>query len=110
MRSGNSSQYTGDAPVSESRNSPENHSCRPVFHNGAEIAASRLHHYTALVKPSAIIFIILPICLIAWIGITLARPPWTPLRIAGAVIAIVGFALMTLARIQLGNAFSITPQ
>jgi protein-S-isoprenylcysteine O-methyltransferase Ste14 len=62
------------------------------------------------VKPSAVIFIILPICVIAWIAVTLARPPWPALRIVGAVIAITGLALMTLARIQLGNAFSITAQ
>jgi len=66
--------------------------------------------YTAQVKRSALVVTIVPICLIAWIAITLARPPWPPLRIAGAVIAVIGLALLTLARIQLGNAFSITPQ
>jgi protein-S-isoprenylcysteine O-methyltransferase Ste14 len=62
------------------------------------------------VKRSALILIVVPIWLIVWIGITLARPPWNTLRIAGAVIAVFGFAFLTLARLQLGNAFSIRPQ
>ena len=61
-------------------------------------------------KPSAIVVTVVPIGLLGWIGITLAHPPWTALRVAGAVIAIIGLVLMTLARVQLGNAFSITPQ
>lgn len=34
-------------------------------------------------------------------------PPWTPMRIAGLVIAIPSFLLVALARIQLGRAFSV---
>jgi protein-S-isoprenylcysteine O-methyltransferase Ste14 len=36
--------------------------------------------------------------------------PWTPTRIAGAVLAIPSFALWFIARVQLGKSFSITPQ
>ena len=40
----------------------------------------------------------------------LSHQPWTPLRIAGAVIAIVGYSLVTTARVQLGKSFAVTPQ
>ena len=103
-------QYTGRAAVSESRKSPENPTCRPVFHKRCIIAVAPSRPYTALVKPSALIITVLQVALIVWIAITLAHPPWTALRIAGAVIAIFGFALLSVARIQLGKAFSITPQ
>lgn len=36
--------------------------------------------------------------------------PWTPMRIAGAMLAIPSFALWFVARVQLGKSFSITPQ
>jgi protein-S-isoprenylcysteine O-methyltransferase Ste14 len=36
--------------------------------------------------------------------------PWSLLRIAGAVMAVVGLTFLTVARLQLGNSFSITPQ
>lgn len=47
---------------------------------------------------------------IAAVMIVGARSPWTPMRLAGGVLAVFGFALLTIARVQLGNAFSITPQ
>lgn len=34
-------------------------------------------------------------------------PPWTVTRIAGVAIAILSFLLLSLARVQLGQAFSI---
>lgn len=39
-----------------------------------------------------------------------ARPPWTALRIAGLVIAIASLILLTVARVQLGNSFSVMPE
>ena len=36
--------------------------------------------------------------------------PWTPMRIAGAIVAIPAFILWFIARVQLGKSFSITPQ
>ena len=33
--------------------------------------------------------------------------PWTPMRIAGAAIGLPSFALLILARIQLGGSFSV---
>jgi protein-S-isoprenylcysteine O-methyltransferase Ste14 len=62
------------------------------------------------VNRQATFFIVLPVVVVAAVIYIFARPPWTPLRIAGLIIAIPNFALLTLARIQLGNSFSITPQ
>ncbi len=36
--------------------------------------------------------------------------PWDAERWAGLVLAVVGFALLTVARLQLGNAFSVVPR
>jgi len=33
--------------------------------------------------------------------------PWTPMRIAGVCLIVIGFSFWTLARIQLGEAFSV---
>src|SRR5437868_4077896 len=38
------------------------------------------------------------------------RAPWTPLRVAGLFLFVSSFVLLTLARINLGNSFSVTPQ
>jgi protein-S-isoprenylcysteine O-methyltransferase Ste14 len=34
--------------------------------------------------------------------------PWGPMRVAGVCMIIIGFALWTLARVQLGKSFSVT--
>src|ERR1700722_3742337 len=36
--------------------------------------------------------------------------PWTALRIGGAIVALLGFVLVTIARIQLGNSFAVRPE
>jgi protein-S-isoprenylcysteine O-methyltransferase Ste14 len=40
----------------------------------------------------------------------LAHQPWTPVRIAGAIVAAIGYSLLITARIQLGKSFAITAQ
>ena len=35
------------------------------------------------------------------------REPWTPLRTAGAIVALASLSLIVLARIQLGRSFSV---
>jgi len=35
---------------------------------------------------------------------------WTPLRLVGLILLISGLLLITIARLQLGRSFSITPQ
>jgi protein-S-isoprenylcysteine O-methyltransferase Ste14 len=36
--------------------------------------------------------------------------PWSPLRIAGAILAALSYVLVITARIQLGNSFSVRPE
>jgi protein-S-isoprenylcysteine O-methyltransferase Ste14 len=36
--------------------------------------------------------------------------PWTAARILGAVVAVAGYLLVSLARIQLGKSFTVMPQ
>ena len=57
--------------------------------------------FVTLVPPVAIV-----ILMIASVHIA----PWTPLRITGGVMAVVGLAILTVARLQLGSSFSVTPQ
>ena len=40
----------------------------------------------------------------------LKERPWTALRVAGAILAVVGYVLFVTARLQLGKSFSVTPQ
>ena len=39
-----------------------------------------------------------------------AAPPWTRLRIAGLILLIAATVAITIARLQLGNSFSVSPQ
>ena len=38
------------------------------------------------------------------------QQPWTALRITGAILAITGYLLLIIARLQLGKSFSVSPQ
>ena len=40
----------------------------------------------------------------------LKERPWTMLRITGAVLAVVGYSMFVMARLQLGKSFAVTPQ
>ena len=42
--------------------------------------------------------------------LTFARPPWDRWRFLGAALVIVFLVLLTVARLQLGNSFSVTAQ
>lgn len=50
------------------------------------------------------------VILVAGIPGIIAPGAWTPIRIAGLVVTLVGLSLLTLARWQLGDAFSIEPR
>jgi protein-S-isoprenylcysteine O-methyltransferase Ste14 len=39
-----------------------------------------------------------------------APAAWTPVQIAGLCLVVVGFVLWSVARFQLGNSFTVTPQ
>ncbi len=36
--------------------------------------------------------------------------PWTPLRISGLALAMIGYVLVVTARVQLGRSFSVKPK
>jgi protein-S-isoprenylcysteine O-methyltransferase Ste14 len=50
------------------------------------------------------------IVLAAGIPGVMAPGPWTPIRAGGLVVTLAGLSLLTLARWQLGDAFSIEPR
>jgi protein-S-isoprenylcysteine O-methyltransferase Ste14 len=58
----------------------------------------------------AILVIVVPLVVIAMLVHEFARPPWSPLRIVGLLGMLPALALLTLARLQLGNSFSVRPQ
>ena len=47
---------------------------------------------------------------LSFLGIHYGSNPWTPTRIAGAVIGLPSLALFVLARIELGSSFSVRPK
>jgi protein-S-isoprenylcysteine O-methyltransferase Ste14 len=61
---------------------------------------------------TAIILIAIPLAVLALFFFVpvLRDEPWTPLRIAGVIVAVVGFGLVVTARLQLGKSFAVTPQ
>jgi protein-S-isoprenylcysteine O-methyltransferase Ste14 len=61
-------------------------------------------------KRSALLVTLLPLIGIAYIVYLYARPPWTAMRLAGLILMIPALLLITIARIQLGNSFSLAPQ
>jgi len=59
---------------------------------------------------TAMFFTIAPVLIVVYVIATFAHRPPTDMRVLGLILTIAGAAGMTLARIQLGNSFSITPQ
>ena len=57
-----------------------------------------------------ILVIVVPLVGIPILIYEFAHPPRSPLRVAGLVLMIPALALLTVARFQLGNSFSMTPQ
>ncbi len=58
----------------------------------------------------ALMVTIVPLIGIALIVYEFAHSPWTAMRIAGLALMTAAAILLTIARIQLGNSFSVTPQ
>jgi len=55
-------------------------------------------------------FTVIPLVVIPTALVVLRPAHWNALNVSGLILTIVGFALLTVARIQLGNSFSVTPQ
>jgi protein-S-isoprenylcysteine O-methyltransferase Ste14 len=60
--------------------------------------------------------IVLPALLIPAVVLALfvflpsSHAPWSPLRIVGAILAVVSYVVVITSRIQLGDAFSVGPE
>jgi protein-S-isoprenylcysteine O-methyltransferase Ste14 len=61
-------------------------------------------------KLSARFVMTAPIVAIVFLVFTQAPSAWRPVHVVGLALLIPGALLVTIARIQLGNAFSIAPQ
>jgi len=61
------------------------------------------------VNPLGIFFAIVPLVLVVWMAF-FAHPPYPAWRIAVGVGAAVSLVLVAVARLQLGESFSLTPQ
>ena len=57
-----------------------------------------------------VLTLVLVLLVIIFVGVHFSSQPWTPMRIAGVVIALPSLALLVLARIQLGGSFSVRPK
>jgi protein-S-isoprenylcysteine O-methyltransferase Ste14 len=58
----------------------------------------------------ALAFIGIPLVGIPTALVVLRPAHWDAMRITGLALTVFGFALLTIARVQLGNSFSVTPQ
>src|SRR5271168_1143422 len=61
-------------------------------------------------KRSALIVTVVPLAAVAFLLVKFAPSPWTPLRILGLLVVLACGAALTIARLQLGNSFSIRPE
>ena len=61
-------------------------------------------------RASVLLVTFAPLVVFTGIFIALARPPWPAYRWLGLVLSVIGLVLLTIARINLGDSFSITPQ
>jgi len=59
---------------------------------------------------AVVIAIVVAILALFFFVPVLRDQPWTPLRIAGVIIAVIGYGLVVTARVQLGDSFSVMPQ
>ena len=61
-------------------------------------------------KHSALMVTVVPLLAITYLVYEFAHPPWTSMRVAGLVLMMPALIFLTIARIQLGNSFSLAPQ
>jgi protein-S-isoprenylcysteine O-methyltransferase Ste14 len=56
------------------------------------------------------LFTVIPFVFIPTALVVLRPAHWTAMPVTGLVLTIFGFGLLTIARVQLGDSFSVTPQ
>jgi protein-S-isoprenylcysteine O-methyltransferase Ste14 len=57
---------------------------------------------------SNVITLMVILGLVAWLALHASSVEWTGVRVVGAVIAAVGVVLLVVARLQLGDSFSVS--
>lgn len=60
-------------------------------------------------KANVITFVAI-LVFVVWLALHMSSVVWTPVKIAGGVIGLVGLSLLLVARIQLGGSFSVSAQ
>ncbi len=60
--------------------------------------------------PGAKFVTFVPLVPIVAVMVVLSGGSWDRWRVAGLVLLVMGMTLLTVARLQLGNSFSVTPQ
>ena len=60
-------------------------------------------------KANVITFVAI-IGLAVWLALHAGSVEWTPVKVAGAIVAVIGLALLLTARLQLGRSFSVAAQ
>jgi len=55
-------------------------------------------------------YVALPLAVVATVFALTRELPWTPMRITGVTLMILGFVLWGLAHVQLGDSFSVRPE
>jgi protein-S-isoprenylcysteine O-methyltransferase Ste14 len=61
-------------------------------------------------KRSALFVTVVPMVAIAFLMVNFAHPPWTPIRLFGLLLTLAAAVALTVARVQLGNSFSLRPE
>jgi protein-S-isoprenylcysteine O-methyltransferase Ste14 len=62
------------------------------------------------VKPGALAVTVVPWVALGFLVLKFASTPWSLLRLLGLIIMIGGFIAATVARVQLGNSFTVRPE
>src|SRR5689334_3196618 len=60
-------------------------------------------------RPALVVTVLPPVAIAVILYVT-AGPPWDAMRLSGLVLVLFGLLFLTIARVQLGNAFSVTPR
>jgi len=60
-------------------------------------------------RPALVVTVLPPLAIGAVVFVA-SGPPWDAMRISGLILLLFGLMFLTIARVQLGDSFSVTPQ
>jgi protein-S-isoprenylcysteine O-methyltransferase Ste14 len=96
--------------ISNERHDPTYVECGVILLSTSVAGATPALIVSRASEPKALMFAILPPLAIALLMLMFAPPVWAPWRILGLVIVVIAIVLLTIARVTLGNSFSVMPQ